>query len=502
MNQFYYSKDLMTLVDVSSFVFHHIFATKKHISYAKQPCTDAEFEKILIRNYYAKINKLKKQFSNVVFCMDGKLTKSWRHKLFPQYKGRRSHDASIKAYFKLLFDVTMAMGSVVKVKNVECDDIIATLCRYVSIITKDIQYNKKNINVISNDGDFYQLLQLNNVKLFNNKFVEIQLSKKEAKEALLIKIKKGDPSDSIPSAKTNTEELNRILIDFAHIPEAIQTKIMNQFFKHFTCVTTKTKPIIVGKYKKATVVNRPSKKIKSPYLADILIDGKTTMAHTPALGMSGMISSKSTVMVQPICKPKKATHRINLVQQHNEWVGAEPLKANGIVEFALRHNWIPLGSPCRKFDKDTLFKKEFCVEECSQSSRIDFYIENTITTEGHKDTIEKHLIEVKSVILKDDNGVAYFPDGYMKPDSVCVSERALKHVQTLERFCQKPHQHSHLIYIVQRYDVDRFRLYREKDPVYTRAMWKAMFNGMNVHVFKVQWTHQGCRKFKQIPLIW
>ena len=41
--------------------------------------------------------------------------------------------------------------------------------------------------------------------------------------------------------------------------------------------------------KDAEIICRPSKKNKSPYLADILIDGKNEMAHTPALGLSGLI---------------------------------------------------------------------------------------------------------------------------------------------------------------------------------------------------------------------
>ena len=36
------------------------------------------------------------------------------------------------------------------------------------------------------------------------------------------------------------------------------------------------------------VVNRPSKTNKSPYLADVLINNKIYMAHSPSLGLSGL----------------------------------------------------------------------------------------------------------------------------------------------------------------------------------------------------------------------
>ena len=38
------------------------------------------------------------------------------------------------------------------------------------------------------------------------------------------------------------------------------------------------------------IINRPSKTNKSPYLADVKINKKVVMSHSPALGMSGLIS--------------------------------------------------------------------------------------------------------------------------------------------------------------------------------------------------------------------
>ena len=45
------------------------------------------------------------------------------------------------------------------------------------------------------------------------------------------------------------------------------------------------------------VINRPSKNIKSPYLADILINDKIEMAHSPGLGLCGFITTGSEVAV-------------------------------------------------------------------------------------------------------------------------------------------------------------------------------------------------------------
>ena len=43
------------------------------------------------------------------------------------------------------------------------------------------------------------------------------------------------------------------------------------------------------KLKKAIIINRPSKTIKSPYLADIQINNTIELAHSPSLGLCGLI---------------------------------------------------------------------------------------------------------------------------------------------------------------------------------------------------------------------
>ena len=41
-----------------------------------------------------------------------------------------------------------------------------------------------------------------------------------------------------------------------------------------------------------TLISRPSKKIKSPYIADISIEEEeNTLAHCPSLGMSGLLNT-------------------------------------------------------------------------------------------------------------------------------------------------------------------------------------------------------------------
>lgn len=66
----------------------------------------------------------------------------------------------------------------------------------------------------------------------------------------------------------------------------------------------------------------------------------------------------------------------------------------------------------------------------------------------------------------------------------------------------KNHQ-SHLIFIIQRYDVDAFEIYSDKDFVYAKTLWDAITKGLQVHVYKVKWVPAvGCYMWTSVPLKW
>ena len=55
----------------------------------------------------------------------------------------------------------------------------------------------------------------------------------------------------------------------------------------------------LGKLVSAKIVYNLQKN-KSPYLADIEVNNKVEIAHSPALGLSGLICSNAEVKVKPI----------------------------------------------------------------------------------------------------------------------------------------------------------------------------------------------------------
>ena len=103
--------------------------------------------------------------------------------------------------------------------------------------------------------------------------------------------------------------------------------------------------------------------------------------------------------------------------------------------------------------------------------------------------------------MKDDKN-AYFPDGYVKKKGQPVSERALHHVEKLVKWSKSKNNRSHLVFIIQRDDIEYFRLYAEKDPIFAKYVFKSQKN-IQIHVFKVKWdVNKGCYGWKSVPLLW
>ena len=69
---------------------------------------------------------------------------------------------------------------------------------------------------------------------------------------------------------------------------------------------------------KGTILKRPSKHCKSPYVADVLLeDGSEIIAHAPSLGCCGLCEKDSTVYMILHEKPKLCTHVIHISEFNN-----------------------------------------------------------------------------------------------------------------------------------------------------------------------------------------
>jgi sugar fermentation stimulation protein A len=97
-------------------------------------------------------------------------------------------------------------------------------------------------------------------------------------------------------------------------------------------------------------------------------------------------------------------------------------------------------------------------------SRIDFLLDDGGTG--------RLALEVKSVTLVEDGGVARFPDA--------VTERGARHVDELRRFVDDGEGLAAILFLLQRNDAERIEAARSIDPRFAAALRRAMDAGVQV----------------------
>jgi sugar fermentation stimulation protein A len=246
---------------------------------------------------------------------------------------------------------------------------------------------------------------------------------------------------------------------------------------------------------KAIVVNRPSKSIKSPYLADIEIDNNIVLAHSPSLGLCGLIIKDINVMVTK-CEneSRKSKYTIELVQSINSknkkvWIGANPLYGNKLFSIFFKN--------FDEFKDYTIEKHEIKV----LNSRLDFLLVNKKK--------EKCYVEIKSVPLisydKESNIISsIFPDGYKNSKNMCISDRAYKHVENLIKLKNQGYR-ACLVFIIQREDSENFKPNYARDKIYSDKLKEAFDHGVEIFIYKFKWTIKNniasCTFLKKLEIV-
>jgi DNA-binding sugar fermentation-stimulating protein len=274
---------------------------------------------------------------------------------------------------------------------------------------------------------------------------------------------------------------------------------------------------------------RPSKRNRSPYVADVFIESENREAivHVPNLDMGG----KSVPGVKMLLKPardkkgnlvgkdavshKYGTPKCEFIAQllrvdesslgyEPTWVGAHPSLGERIAEQLIERNLLGV-----EFPKVKSFQREVR-NIAGTNMRADFVIQ-------HEDTkFKPRILEVKTVVDTDyavskvPKGVkcvftsdtvpysrtALFPWGQSKqkgPDGEkVVSARAIKHVQELTNIAQgKQHEGQQfdatILFIVIRHDAKAFRPNHEACPAFYRYLKHAKEAGVQVLAKQVRW---------------
>ena len=253
---------------------------------------------------------------------------------------------------------------------------------------------------------------------------------------------------------------------------------------------------------KAKVLSRPSNKIKSPYLADILIDNKEYICHSAPLGCSGHIIEGSIVWVLEKEKSKAhSTHEIYLIEENGILIGCHPLVANKITYNLLKrqlvlpniNSIIPENTinDCR-FDFIAKCDEKITIIEVKSVPIADYF-------DGTSKEIETYLKKNSEPMKK----IAIFPycttAGKRKVSNIPLSERALKHVESLTNLSKT--YKCVLLFIVQRNDVSKFCI-TKLDPIYNNACKKALDSGVIIKAISVKWDTQYCYYEKELEIVW
>jgi DNA-binding sugar fermentation-stimulating protein len=133
-----------------------------------------------------------------------------------------------------------------------------------------------------------------------------------------------------------------------------------------------------------TVVKRPSKMIKTPYVADVMIHGdsesesREVITHSASLGCCGLADANAVVLMCDIVstsaskKEIKCSHRIYLSVhregEHEVLVGIYPKLAENLVENALKQNLLSSLRNLVSYKRETVIKNA----ELGVDSRFDF----------------------------------------------------------------------------------------------------------------------------------
>lgn len=238
---------------------------------------------------------------------------------------------------------------------------------------------------------------------------------------------------------------------------------------------------------KATVINRPSKTIKSPYVADIrLEDGTTALCHTPGLGCCGLVSCGRIIYVSKAANEKSKTA---YTAQVSECVDDEGAYNVGIHPMVSQHVASKLlDTVCT----GVTWKSEVAI---SEHTRLDFV--------GTGPDGKKTYVEVKNAMISMSSQVrekrrAVFPEGYRKSLADTVSPRAVKHAETLGELMKEPDTAAcYLVFIVPRNDCNGGLELNILDPIYCKAVTNAVAAGVKVRVFGLNFGVDGTIEFSK-----
>lgn len=207
------------------------------------------------------------------------------------------------------------------------------------------------------------------------------------------------------------------------------------------------------------------------FLADCrLSDGTEITAHCANPGsMMGLADPGIKIWLEPNDDPKKKLkYGWRLIEHMNgHFIGVDTSVPNRALKAALMARALPELAAYETVRPEVKY---------GENSRIDFLL----TQDGLPDC----YVEVKSVTLSRQAGLAEFPDS--------VTARGTKHLGELAAMVHAGHR-AVMLYLVQRTDCTRFALAADIDPAYASAFDAAQAQGVERLVYGTKISSKGVK---------
>ena len=248
------------------------------------------------------------------------------------------------------------------------------------------------------------------------------------------------------------------------------------------------------------ILHRPSKRIKSPYVADAINkDGDEFLVHTPGLGLADQCMPGSKIFATPSKNKSSKTDYIAQSVSVNErdygktLIGANPHTAELIGKEILRSNkWNPYPNykVCNKKPAHINYIGDIYLK--AQNRYIIIETKNVICASYDPNIkVDRRYVFYDDKIPFRRSGI--YPNGERsqkyKGKSV-VSERSVRQIDSMIKDKEK-YQFA-IMFLVNRGDCTTFKPNWQRDPIYSKKLVEAVKNGIDVYALGINWTNKAC----------
>lgn len=276
--------------------------------------------------------------------------------------------------------------------------------------------------------------------------------------------------------------------------------------------------ICLGNLTEGVVVKRPSKFIKTPYVADILCNNEEVLGHTASLGCCGLVDVNASVLIAETTSKTKPKNKANIKCSHTVYlsilkdknneqiIGVHPKLAESLTEAALKLNLLTKLQNIQNYRRETSIYIKDKIDSRFDFTGVDqngipFIMEvKNVPLADYEDVTAKERVKMDFSNRDFHSKVAYFPDGYRKNTTDTVSPRALKHIRELTLITTESSSNNSqnirciMCYVIQRTDVNRFQP-SVIDPEYRSAFKNAIEAGVEIITMVVSWNRNGEASF-------